>query len=114
KDNRFRHSDELDMIASFERAARQPLGWFFKQFLYSDADIDYGISNFHLTGKAGNWSVRGRFTRHSDVRLPIRFAVKTDDGTLHRYEIPFLPTDPSLPDYQRIAHWDQLHEPANS
>jgi len=114
EDNGFRHSDELDMMNSFGSAARMPVGWFFKQFLYSDADIDYGISQFSCRGEATIWLVRGRITRHSDVRLPVRFAVKTDDGNLHRYEIPFLPTDPSLPEFQRIAHWDQLHEPANS
>ena len=113
-DNALTHPDELDMIHSFEVGTNRPLGWFFKQFLYSADDIDYGIRNFSVKRDGENWCIRAKITRKHPVRLPLRLGVVDAAGDTTYGEIAFLPTDPKLSGYARWGTWDQLHEPSDS
>lgn len=112
-DNMLTHPDELDMIQAFEKGTRRPLGWFFKQFLYSAEDIDYAVEGSHFRNTRDGWSVTGRIVRKQGARLPLRLGVVCTDGDTLFGEVPFLETDIPLPGYQRWGSWDQLHEPLN-
>ena len=108
------HIDETDVIDAFSDAAGEPLGWFFKPFLYSSGDIDYGVDRFRVVKAGSGWNVRFRVTRPCDIRLPLRMGVVLANGDTLRGEISFLPSDPPLPGYERWGSWDQPHEPDHS
>jgi len=112
RDNKLSHVDENDMIEAFEEASGQPLGWFFKQFLYDDGDIDYSISEYDIKNTGDSSEVQFTIKRHGEVLLPVRLAVVSTTGDTVYGEIPFLPTDPRVNGYQRLGYWDQLHDPA--
>ncbi len=110
-DNKLTHITEEDMIASFSKGTGQPLGWFFKQFLYDDGDIDYKIAGTDVERVEDGWKVSISVKRIGEVRLPLRLAIVTTVGDTAFGEIAFLPTDPSLPGFDRWGTWDQLHQP---
>ncbi|MCB2198066.1 M1 family metallopeptidase [bacterium] len=110
-DNKLSHPDELDMVNSFSNGTGQPLGWFFKQFLYSSDDIDYGIRDVQIAPLEQSWQVKGTVVRKAGVRLPVRLGILTTEQDTLFGEISFLSTDPPLDGYQRWGSWDQLHEP---
>lgn len=109
----FQHVDENDVIRAFSGAAGQPLGWFFKQFLYGDGDIDYALSGVGVEQMEQGWRIQFTISRKHEIRLPVRMAVVTESGDTLRGEISFLPTDPSLSSHERWGTWDQLHEPGS-
>lgn len=111
EDNKLSHPDELDMMASFDKGTGQPLGWFFKQFLYSSDDIDYAILDPEFTSVSRKWAVKATVVRKGGVRLPVRLGIVTTTKDTLFGEIPFLPTDPPLEGFERWGSWDQLHEP---
>ncbi len=114
RDNKFSHVDENDMIEAFEEAAGQPLGWFFKQFLYGNGDVDYSISDYQIPKTDKSTEIEFTVERHGEVRLPVRLAVVLATGDTLRGEIPFLPTDQELDGFERWGYWDQLHDPAKN
>jgi Peptidase family M1 domain len=103
-------SDENDMIEAFEEAARQPLGWFFKQFLYGSGDIDYAIKRFKCQENENDYFVNLTVERKADIRIPLKFGLVTVDGDTIRGELSFLPTDKAVKGFERWGSWDQLHE----
>ncbi|MBZ0264483.1 M1 family metallopeptidase [bacterium] len=103
--------DEWDMIHAFEDASSQSLGWFFKQFLYGDGDIDYNLDEVEIDEKADSWEVEVEVERLGVVRLPLDIAVILENGDSLFYRVPFLPTDAVLDNFQLSGFWDQLHEP---
>lgn len=100
---------EDDMIDSFEKAAGRPLRWFFDQYLYSSEDIDYSIRT--VPDNLDDDSTRLLIRRKGGVRLPLHLAVVQQPGDTSFYEVPFLPSDPELPGYERLGFWNQLHNP---
>lgn len=111
RDNALSHPDEYDMIRAFEEGANRPLGWFFRQFLTSSDDIDYGVAPLKVAERDSGWHFETVITRPGGVRLPLRLGVVLENGDTLRGEVPFLPSDPILPGYARWGSWDQLHEP---
>ena len=77
---RFRHPSTRDLQDTAERAAGEDLNWFFDQFVYGTAVVDYAveiISSDSITSGGSTVIVR----RLADGHVPIDLLVRFEDGT---------------------------------
>jgi len=71
---RFRHPTTRDVQETAERAAGEDLDWFFDQFVYGTAVVDYAVE---IDSSGSSVTVR----RMADGYFPIDVAVRFDDGS---------------------------------
>lgn len=74
---RFRHPSTRDLQDVAERAAGEDLDWFFDQFVYGTAVVDYAVE-IDTSGATGSSVVVRRL---ADGRIPVDVLVRFEDGT---------------------------------
>lgn len=80
---RFRHPTTRDFIAVAEEVAGRDLDWFFDQFVYGSATVDYEVESIANPSSSDTTGAQARVTvrRRSDGYFPQVLRVRFDDGT---------------------------------
>ena len=73
--NRFAHPQPVDLRLAMEQASGRDLGWFFDQWLYRTASLDYGIASATTEQAADGWVTTVRVRRTGDAWMPVDLQV---------------------------------------
>ncbi len=77
----FKHVDRVAMQKAAERAANQPLGWFFDQWLSTVGEVQYELKDVAMVSKKpGEWVTTARLVRIGAYRHPMPVGVRTSTG----------------------------------
>ncbi len=84
----FKHPGPADILREAERAAGMELDWYYDYWINGTKHIDYAIDTVEARGNKTLIRIRNRGT----MPMPVDVAVKTGDGQLHIWHIPFFRT----------------------
>jgi len=80
--HRFSHPEPSDLRAALEDASGRDLGWFFDQWLYDTATLDYGIAEASTEQTADGWRTTVRVVRTGEAWMPVEVMVGDARRTL--------------------------------
>ncbi len=80
--SRFTHPEPADLRAAMEEASGRDLGWFFRQWLYETATLDYGIADASIERTADGWRTTVTVVRTGDAWMPVDVQVGAERRTL--------------------------------
>lgn len=84
---RFRHPTTRDLIAVVEEVAERDLSWFFDQFVYGTARLDYAVDSISVETRAdGLFTSTVHVARIGDGLMPQNIRVTFDDGRVDDIE----------------------------
>ncbi len=85
---RFKHPTTRDLQDVVEEVSGQDLDWFFDQFVYGTAVVDYAVEDFQVeeaeasTGDAARYESEVRIARREDGVFPQTLRVRFEDGSV--------------------------------
>lgn len=79
---KFRHPTTADLQATVERVADQDLDWFFDQFVYGTAVVDFDVRSMHseMTSEQ-SWTTNVTIGRKYDAIIPVDVRVRFEDNS---------------------------------
>ncbi len=78
---RFRHPTTRDLQETFERVAGDDFDWFFNQFVYGTAVVDFEVLELSNEGRDGTWTSTVVIGRKHDGIIPVDVLVAFEDGS---------------------------------
>lgn len=84
--SRFSHPEPADLRAALEEASGRDLRWFFEQWLFDTATLDYGIAEASTERTAEGWRTTVRVVRTGEAWMPVDVMVGEARRTLESRE----------------------------
>jgi len=90
---RFRHPTTRDLQETAESASGQDLDWFFEQYVYGTAVLDYAVGNMRSVEDDSPWDSTSTWYKHSvlvesrgDGYMPTELLMTFEDGSSQRFQ----------------------------